>query len=120
MAKLSRVLCGKVYPVCDRFVEEAVSVCLLLLGCGLPKPGIDLIEQLQSAVKSKQERAVAFDERILGVVEDLLYLKEMRRLENNPLEKSPHIVPISGLVVSSIVRKEKEMATVLEVWENKC
>jgi hypothetical protein len=119
VAALSKRLCAKVYPVCDRFIEEAVTVCLLLLGCGLPKRDSDLIEQLQVVVRRKQERAVAFDERILGVLEDLLYLKEMRRLEEHPLEKSQHIVPVSGLVVSSIVRKEKEMATVLEVWGNK-
>ncbi len=101
-------------------MEDAVTACLLLLGCGLPKKdGTDLIEQLQAAVSSKRERAVAFDERIHGVVDDLLYLKDMKRLEENPMEKSMHIVPISGLVVSSIVRKEKEMSTVLEVWEGK-
>ena len=43
----------------------------------------------------------------------------MKRLEDNPQEKQLHIVPISGLCVSRLVRKENELKTVIEIWANK-
>ena len=50
------------------------------------------------------------------LLDDLEYLFDMRRLEDNPREKSMHIVPISGLCVGRVVRLESEMRTVVEVW----
>ena len=42
-------------------------------------------------------------------------------IENNPEERThhPHIIPVSGLVISSIVRLSSECRTVLELWKSK-
>ena len=47
-----------------------------------------------------------------GTIKDIQYLETMERLEqpdNQGLEESFHIVPISGLVVSKLVRFESEV-----------
>ena len=55
--------------------------------------------------------------RMSGLLADLAYLERMLHLELHPEQKSMDVVPVSGLVVSSLVRKESEMKTVLEVWD---
>ena len=52
-------------------------------------------------------------------IKDLEYLLEMKRLEDNLLEKQLHIVPVSGLCYGRIVRKENELKTVIEIWRYK-
>ncbi len=113
---LAQALRAKIYPVCERFIDEAIHVCQSRLECVL-RPDEDALEQLQEAVRQREKNGAPFDKRVCGVLEDVVYLREMRRLEDHPGEKNPHIVPVSGLVISSIVRKEKEMQTVLEVWD---
>jgi len=56
--------------------------------------------------------------QIGGLLDDLEYLSMMSILEEQPELRSqnPHIVPITGLVKSSIVRLQNECSTVLELW----
>lgn len=56
--------------------------------------------------------------QIGGLLNDLEYLSMMDILEEQPDLRSqhPHIVPITGLVKSSIVRLQSECSTVMELW----
>ena len=109
---ISQSLRSKVYPIVDCFVDEAIHVVAQKVGCVL-SPSSDPVAQLEVAMKESPPS----DKRCVGLLSDVVYLREMRRLEDNPGEHNPHIVPISGLVYSSVVRKEKEMLTVIEVWD---
>src|SRR3990167_548824 len=51
-----------------------------------------------------------------GLLKDLDYLIEMKRLEAGIGEKNFHIVTISGLTIPIICRLENEHKTVLELW----
>ena len=54
------------------------------------------------------------------MMKDVEYLTIMEMLEHEPSLRPnhPHIVPLSGLVESSIVRLQNECTTVLELWGN--
>ena len=51
-------------------------------------------------------------------MKDVEYIMLMFQLEENQEDRSlyPHIIPVSGLVISSIVRLSTECRTVLEMW----
>ena len=56
----------------------------------------------------------------MEAMKDIEYLEQMKRLEREDIseeerKKSFHIVPISGLIISILCRKENECKTVLEV-----
>ena len=57
-------------------------------------------------------------QQVDGMIKDVEYISMMKILEDNAAERCnhPHIVPISGLVNSSIVRLRSECCTVLELW----
>jgi hypothetical protein len=113
LVQTAQSLRARIYPVCERFINDAIHVCMTRLNC-VVLPDQDALEQLQLAARQVGD---GIDKRIVGVLEDVVYLREMRRLEDHPQERNPHIVPVSGLVINSVVRKEKEMQTVLEVWD---
>ena len=58
--------------------------------------------------------------QIGGLLDDLNYLSMMNVLEEQQelRPQHPHIVPITGLVHSSIVRLQNECTTVLELWSH--
>lgn len=80
------------------------------------------LEKFKEKLKQQQNN---FDPEILEQIEDIIadveYLSTMKILEKNPEKRShyPHIVPISGLAQSSIVRLQSECRTVLEMWTRK-
>ncbi len=76
--------------------------------------GGDPLVQLRALLVDSQHVDAA---RFRSVLADCDYLRTMRRLEDNLGEHNPHIVPVSGLIMSSLVRKEKECLTILEVWD---
>lgn len=119
LAIVSQGLRERIYPGCQKFVDEAILVLVSQLRCTL-LPEKDAVAQLKEIIDAKSKaNDTSLDKRVKDVLSDILYLREMRRLEDHPQEKNPHIVPVSGLVISSIVRKEKEMATIIEVWDGR-
>jgi hypothetical protein len=56
-------------------------------------------------------------DEVAALLRDIHHLEEMKRLEENPHEKSFHVVPISGLVIGFFMRIENELKTVLELWD---
>lgn len=132
LAQIASVLRAIVYPVCERFIDDALSVVAdqlqfrlvrSMAGCWLfgsfltrqcQSSESDALAQVQAQLEGCQHGDVA---RFRSVVADCEYLRTMRRLEENLSEHNPHIVPVSGLIMSSLVRKEKECLTILEVWD---
>ena len=114
---ITQALRSRAYPVIDSFVDDSIFVIAQCLGCVL-SPNRDPVAELETTISSSTPTEL-FDKRCVGLLADIQYLREMRRLEDNPQESSPHIIPISGLVYSSIIRKEKEILTVIEVWQGK-
>jgi len=119
VAHLAHKLRRKVYPACESFVEEALLVAQHVLSCDPPSVDKDAVVQLKQQVELLSKSGVEFDLRVKDVLDDVVYLREMRRLEDSPEERHPHIVPVTGLTISSLVRKEKEMTTIVEVWKSK-
>ena len=66
----------------------------------------------------QNELAPEQNERIGWLIKDLEYLDEMAKMEE-PEYKSTnfHIVPVSGLVLSQLLRYQNECKTVLELWD---
>jgi len=69
--------------------------------------------------------------QIEGLIKDIDYLKEMKRIEDMTEEKErmedgggavplalSHVVPISGLFMSCFYRLENELKTVIELWSH--
>jgi hypothetical protein len=53
-----------------------------------------------------------------GLVRDIEYLETVIEIEKHPgINAGLNIVPISGLIMGTFVRKENELKTVLEVWD---
>jgi hypothetical protein len=119
--KVSEELKAKIYPIIAKFIEEALFVSGNVLQVDQKEEAgrnaAEVLQELKDVIKQKKETGEEVDERVVGVLSDVEYLHEMKRLEDNPQDHNPHIVPVSGLVYSSIIRKEKETLTVLEVWE---
>ena len=111
LGSIARSLRARFYPQILDFEQGACEIASYKMGYTMCQE----FEDLQAILDGEKGE---FDKRIKDMLSDVVYLREMRRLEDNPMEKSRDIVPISGLVISSVARKEKEMQTILEVWQN--
>ena len=111
----------KIYPKIDLFIYDAKIIL-----CDEFK--VDLNdENFLEKVKMKYNEEKSNIEKVLSgwideIIKDLEYLYEMKELENETdpnAEKSLHIVPISGLVMSVFCRLLNDNRNVLEYWEMK-
>ena len=111
----------EIYSKIDDFFLLVTQLLAFFLNCEGEVSGKNFgkedTEFLHYVFKKKSQNFEKVErENIEKLFDDLNYLKEMRRLEENPQEKQLHIVPVGGLCLGKLVRIGSEMRTVIEVW----
>lgn len=114
----------RVYPRMDALLRDFYAVMLFAVGNEVTEDAIDHFKLDEICEKLKQKQVELDDllvRQINDMIKDVEYLSMMETLEKEPEKRHlhPHIVPISGLVESSIVRLQSECRTVLEMWTPK-
>eukprot|EP01133_Synstelium_polycarpum_P004948 gene4948-5747_t len=115
---LIKELREEIYPEIHKFIRKAHIVLSEHFGLAIDQFTVERANEMLA--KSRTEENA--DAQVIGWIEDMLsdlvYLKEMERLEDAKNEKSMHIVPIGGLVMGSFARLENELNTVVELWDS--
>ena len=105
----------------DELLHDFYAVMLYAVGEEVTEQTIQDFE-LDTITKKLEDIQDTLDSTLVRQINDMIkdveYLSMMEKLEKDPAQRSnyPHIVPISGLVESSIVRLQSECRTVLEMW----
>jgi len=112
---------SRIYPRMSDLLYEFRAVMLYKLDKDVSEESISqfTLEKMKKDVEENKEKFESGEMRqVNDMVMDVEYLAMMEYLETHPEElvNHPHIVPISGLVKSSIVRLQNECTTVLELW----
>jgi hypothetical protein len=103
----------KIYPKIDMFIDDAQF--LLCKHFGMDLDGFSLNQAIDAYSLLSPSSST---EWIDVIIKDLIYLNEMKELENVGHSKDKfHVVPITGLVMGSIYRAQNECKTISEYWE---
>eukprot|EP01102_Stenamoeba_stenopodia_P020946 TRINITY_DN8322_c0_g1_i1.p1 TRINITY_DN8322_c0_g1~~TRINITY_DN8322_c0_g1_i1.p1 ORF type:complete len:1150 (+),score=232.72 TRINITY_DN8322_c0_g1_i1:180-3629(+) len=121
-----------VYPKIDEFITHAIITLQDQFKLPIhPSLSFDfkaIKEKLDTERKEMEEAMIL---QIEGLIKDVDYLREMKRIEEITEEKErmedgggavplalSHVVPISGLFMSCFYRLENELKTVIELWSH--
>ena len=101
-------------------IDEYISDCEIVLS-DVFSITLDSFS-LETGKKLLETRKSSFSpgkySQLFQLLDDMDYLKQMKELEDCKEKRSMHIVPVSGLCISRVVRLEQEMRTVCEVWQD--
>jgi len=116
--RLIKRLKFEIYPQIDRFIGNAEIVLAEQFNIAYENFSLAEAEARFTAERDTLDAEVR--EWIGDMFKDILYLKQMKRLEKpqNRKEKILDIVPVTGLIVGRFYRLENELKTVLDVWED--
>jgi hypothetical protein len=111
-------LSKEIYEKIDEFQLKMQLVLKQELDITLDEGEIPMKEQLSILLQSKEQGSDQIGNDVAeGLLKDIKYLQEMKRLEKHTSERGLEIVPITGLIVGRFCRLKQELLTVLELWE---
>jgi hypothetical protein len=116
-------LSSVIYARLDRFVADVICVFCIEFGRD-PDPNTPL-DELRRLVEGNGVRLQGAQRKLLeNSLDDIEYVHTMHEMEeafgatsDEPTKlKLTAVVPVSGLIMSAFVRRQKELETVEEVW----